>query len=41
VNGDFPALKGRGGPGFGRDFGPPGFGPGYGGPRELEPDDAA
>ena len=41
VNGDFPALKGRGGPGFGRDFGPPGFGPGFGGPRELEPDDAA
>ena len=41
VNGDFPALRGRGGPGFGRDFGPPGFGPGYGGPRELEPDDAA
>ena len=23
VNGAFPALKGRGGPGFGRDFGPP------------------
>jgi len=41
VSGDFPALKGRGGPGFGRDFGPHGFGPGFGGPRELEPDDAA
>ena len=41
VNGDFPALKGRGGPGFGRDFGPPGFGPGFGGPRAIEPDDAA
>jgi hypothetical protein len=41
LNGDFPALRGRGGPGFGRDFGPPGFGPGFGGPRALEPDDAA
>jgi hypothetical protein len=41
VNGDFPALRGRGGPGLGRDFGPPGFGPGFGGPRELVPEDAA
>ena len=41
VNGDFPALKGRGGSGFGRDFGPPGFAPGFGGPRALEPNDAA
>ena len=33
VNGDFPAFKGRGGPGFGG----PAFGPRFGGPRELEP----
>jgi hypothetical protein len=41
VNGDFPALRGRGGPGFGRpDFGGPGFGPRFGGPHADEPDDA-
>jgi hypothetical protein len=36
VNGDFPALKGRGGPGFGPG---PGFGfrgPGFGGPHREE-----
>ena len=33
VNGDFPAFKGRGGPGFGG----PAFGPRFGGPRPNEP----
>jgi hypothetical protein len=38
VNGDFPALRGRGGPGFGPRFGSPGFGrPG----DELPAPDAA
>jgi hypothetical protein len=32
VNGDFPAFKGRGGPGFGE----PAFGPRFGGPRPNE-----
>jgi hypothetical protein len=40
VNGDFPALRGRGGPGFGGPaFGGPAFGPRFGGPGFGRPGD--